>query len=92
MTPAQRVLRAKLASHTFWAETADPADRAKHTAKARRASPVSIEYWIDQVRAKHPELGHEAVVTAATHAHKAEMTRRALLSSQSRARKKTASA
>jgi hypothetical protein len=90
MTPEQRVMRAKLASHTSWAEMPDPERRAQRTAAARRKSPVSFEYWLDKVTAENPDLPPKALHRAAENAHRAEMTRRALLSSQSRASKKTA--
>lgn len=75
MTPAERVLRAKLASHASWANTPD-AERAARTAPARRKSPVTIEYWLD----RYPDDPK-----AAESAHKAEMTRRSLSSARKRA-------
>lgn len=73
MTPEQRAMRARLASHTSWAGTED---RPARTKKARGASPASRAYW----DAKHPDDP-----AAAESAHKAHMTRLALLSSQARA-------
>lgn len=73
MTPEQLSMRARLASHTSWAQTED---RSARTAKARGASPVSRAYW----DARHPDDP-----AAAESAHKAYMTRLALRSSQARA-------
>jgi hypothetical protein len=88
LTPDQRALRARMASHTFWADTPDPADRRKHTAGARRNSPVSFEYHLDRV----PEeiTDPEARRKAAESAHKAHMARLAYLSSLARSKKKAA--
>ena len=75
MTPEQRALRARLASHSSWANTGD---RAARTAPARRRSPVSRAYWDDQYP-NNPQ--------AAEAAHRAYMTRLALRSSLVRARR-----
>jgi hypothetical protein len=86
MTPEQRALRARMASHTFWADTPDPADRRKHTARARRNSPVSFEYHLARV----PEdiTDPQARRKAAESAHKAYMTKLAYASQMARAKKK----
>lgn len=76
MTPEQRGLRSRMASHTSWANTED---RAARTAPARGASPVSRAYW----DARHPDDP-----AAAESAHKAYMTRLALRSSLARARRR----
>lgn len=78
MTPEQRSLRARLASHCSWAGTED---RSARTAPARRKSPVSRAYW-DEQYPNDPQ--------AAESAHKAHMTRLALRSSQARARRRGA--
>jgi len=44
MTPAQRSLRARIAAHTSWANTADPAAR---TAPARAAALDRFERQVD---------------------------------------------
>lgn len=74
MTPGQRALRARLASHTSWAQTED---RTERTEAARRASPVSLAYW--EQRHADPD--------AAKSAHRAYMTSLALKSSLARARR-----
>jgi hypothetical protein len=85
-TPELRSLRARMASHTFWANTPDPDDRREHTAKARRNSPVTFEYHLDRV----PEhiTDPEARRKAAESAHKAYMTKLAYASARARARRK----
>lgn len=84
-TPELRSLRARMASHTFWANTPDPDDRRRHTAKARRNSPVSLEYHLDRV----PDhiTDPQARLRAAESAHKAYMARLAYASARARARK-----
>jgi hypothetical protein len=86
LTPEQRALRARLASHTFWAGTPDPADRRKHTAKARANSPVTFEYHLARVPAEITDP--QARRKAAESAHKAHMAKLAYASSVARARKK----
>jgi hypothetical protein len=85
LTPEQRALRARLASHTSWAQMPDPQDRRDRTAKARRNSPVTFEYHLDRVPDEITDP--EARRKAAQNAHSAHMTRLALRSSQSRARR-----
>lgn len=85
-TPDLRALRARMASHTFWADTPDPAARRKHTAKARRNSPVTFEYHLDRVPADITDP--QARRRAAESAHKAYMTKLAYASAKARKAKK----
>jgi hypothetical protein len=79
ITPAERSLRARLAAHTSWANTADPAAR---TAAARAAALERFERQVDP----------DGVLTAderarrAAHARKAYFARLALKSTQARRR------
>lgn len=85
MTPAQRVLRAKLASNTRWANTED---RRAATAAARSAFNDRWEKQVD------PELVLSPAERAkrAENAKTAHFTRMALKSSISRSRKRKAAA
>ncbi|MCE7083480.1 hypothetical protein [Streptomyces sp. ST2-7A] len=65
MSPAERSLRAQLASHVSWARTADPAAR---TAPARRALE---ERFAQQAREMHPTAGEEQVLRVAEQLRKA---------------------
>lgn len=88
LTPEQIALRAKLASHTFWAANPDPADRRQHTAKARANSPVTFAYHLARVPAEITDP--QARIKAAESAHKAHMTKLAYASAKARAARKTA--
>lgn len=77
LTPAQRTLRARLAAHTSWANTADPSAR---TAPARAASLARFERDVDPDGTLEPcERARRA-----EHARKAHFTRLALKSAQAR--------
>ncbi|MFC9973631.1 hypothetical protein ACFVH6_22320 [Spirillospora sp. NPDC127200] len=93
MTPQERILRAKLASNAYWGRMPDPADRRKATAKARANNPSTYAYWLRKVQEEHPDLSAKAQAAAAKNLHSAEMSRRALKSSQTntKGKKRTAS-
>ena len=79
-TPEERALRAKIAAHISWANTADPTAR---TANARKASEGRFERQVDP----------EGVLPEAERARRAEDARKAyflslsLKSAQARRRK-----
>lgn len=77
MTPEQRVLRAKIASHSRWAREPDP---KAATAPARKASLERFEREVD------PEglLAPDERSRRAEHAKKAYFMRLALKSAQAR--------
>ena len=82
-TPQQRALAARLAAHTSWAKTQDPAAR---TAAARRAASDRFERQVD------PEgvLPIADRLRQAEHARKAYFIALSLKSSQARAARKRA--
>ncbi len=84
LTPEQRSLRARLAAHSSWAATPD---RATRSAAGRKASPGSVEYWLDRV---DPDgvMTTENRQKAAVSARNAHMARLALASSKARQAKK----
>lgn len=84
MTPAERVLRARLAAHLSWA-TCD--DRTARTAPAYARSPLSFEYWRAKVEAERPDLAPAEVRRRAENLWKANQARMALRSSQARRRR-----
>lgn len=84
MDPQNRSLRARLAAHSSWANTLDPASR---TAKARAAANARFER---EARAKHPDATDAQIARIAEHLRKAHFTRLALASAQARANKKAA--
>ena len=77
LTPAQRSLRARLAAHVSWANTAD---RAARTAAARKAALDRFERQVD------PDgvLPAEERIRRAAHARQAHFIRMALRSAQAR--------
>jgi hypothetical protein len=77
VTPGERTLRARLAAHTSWANTADPAAR---TEPARHAALARFERDVD------PEgrLTDEERARRAAHARKAYFASLALKSAQAR--------
>lgn len=78
MDPQDRSLRARLAAHTSWANTLDPASR---TAKARAAANGRFE---KQARELHPDATDEQITRAAAHLKKAHFSRLALASAAAR--------
>lgn len=83
LTPAQRTMRARVASHTSWSQTAD---RAARTAPARRNSPNCLDYHLDRV---DPAITDpDARLAMAKSAHSARMSSLALASSRARAARK----
>ncbi|MGW4469703.1 hypothetical protein ACWENQ_08520 [Nonomuraea sp. NPDC004354] len=85
-SPERRSAIAKLAVHASWARTPD---RRERTQAATIASPVSLEYWEDRLRAEGV-VSEADIPAAAVNARSAEMRRRALKSAASRARNKAA--
>jgi hypothetical protein len=77
MTPAERVLRARLAAHSLHARVSD---ETAHTAPARRAFLARFEREVDPLG----ELAVEERQRRAEHARKAYFTRLALASVKSR--------
>lgn len=79
MTPAERSLRARIAVHDSWAQTADPSLR---TAPARRAFLDRFDREVD------PDgvLPADERARRAKHARKAHFARLALLSAKARKR------
>ncbi len=86
LTPNQRVLRARIAAHTRWANE-DPRDPNGAMARARAKSPQSPDYWAAKVD-PDGELPEAERAKRAEHARKAYMTGLALKSSQARRTKK----
>lgn len=84
LTPEQRTMRARLAAHESWANTDD---RSARTNAGHRASPASVDYWLDRV---DPDgtLTAEARRAAAMSKRDAYMTRLAFNASRARARKR----
>lgn len=87
-TPEQRSAAARIAVNTSWART--PA-RRERTQPATKASPVSVEYWENRVRADGIVCEAE-IPKAAVNAHRAYMQQMARKSAASRAAKKKARA
>ncbi|MFG2759487.1 hypothetical protein [Streptomyces wuyuanensis] len=83
MNPTERSLRARLAVHTSWANTLDPAAR---TAPARKAAATRFE---KQARELHPEATDEQIARVAEHLKKAHYTRMGLASGKARRTKAT---
>lgn len=77
MTPAERVLRARLAAHSLHARVSD---ETAHTAPARRAFLARFEREVDPLG----ELPVEERQRRAEHARKAYFTRLALASVKAR--------
>ena len=78
MTPAERSLRARLASQTSWANTLDPKSR---TARARAAAAGRFE---KQAREMHPAATDEQIARVAAQLRSAHATRMALASAKAR--------
>lgn len=76
-TPSERALRSRLAAHTKWANTDDPASA---TAPARQAFLDRFEREVDP----EAELSQPERARRAEHARKAYFTNLALKSAQSR--------
>ncbi|HEY1119933.1 MAG TPA: hypothetical protein VGE43_19615 [Acidimicrobiales bacterium] len=83
LTPEERALRARLASHTSWARTPD---RAARTQAARDASFARFERQVDP----DGQLAPEERRRRAENARKAHMASMALKSAQARRRRKAA--
>jgi hypothetical protein len=63
-------------------------DRTARTAPARRRSPVSLEYWVDKIRAEG-RVPERDVHKAAEAAHRAFQIRASQRAAAARAKKKT---
>jgi hypothetical protein len=77
MTPEERVIRAKIAAHASWANTADPTAR---TAKARKASLDRFDRQVDPDGVLPPKER----ARRAEHARKAYFLALSLKSAQAR--------
>lgn len=86
MNPQERSLRARLAVHTSWANTLDPASR---TAKARAAAAGRFE---KQAREMHPDATDEQIARVTAHLRTAHAQRMALASAAARRAKKAVAA
>lgn len=82
MTPQQRTLRARIAAHASWANTADPAAR---TAPARAAY---LDRFTEEARSRHPDASDAHIARVAEHLKREHFTRLSYLSAK--ARKRTA--
>jgi hypothetical protein len=80
LSPSERVLRARLAAHASWANTADPAARTK---PGRDAALARFEDEVDPDRV----LPETERLRRANSARKAYFTRLALKSAQARRRR-----
>lgn len=78
MDPADRSLRARLAAHTSWANTADPSSR---TAKARAAAAGRFE---KKARELHPDGDDALIARTAEHLRRAHYARMGLASAAAR--------
>jgi hypothetical protein len=83
LTPAERVLRARIAVHTSWANTHD---RSARTAPGRKAFLARFEKQVDPDGTLQPAER----ARRAEQAMKAHMARLALKSAQTRRRRRTA--
>ncbi|MFI7532619.1 hypothetical protein [Streptosporangium sp. NPDC049376] len=81
-TPEQRSRAARIAAHVQWARTPH---RGERTEAARRASPVSIDYWIARITAEG-KVRKRDIPKAAENAHKAYMTQMSLKASTARSK------
>ena len=72
-TPEQRSAAASYAVNMSWAKTPN---RRERTQPATNASPVSLEYWENRLRAEG-QVREEDIPKAAVNARRAEMQRRA---------------
>ncbi|WP_228975208.1 hypothetical protein [Streptomyces sp. DH12] len=86
MSPAERSLRARLASQVSWTNTLDPRSR---TAKARAAAAARFER---QAREMHPDATDEQIARIAKQLRSAHATRMALAAAKSRRAKAAAQA
>ena len=84
LSPVGRVLRARLAAHESWANTKD---RTARTAPGHKASPASVEYWLDRVDPDN-QMSDETRWAAAESKRKAHMSRLAFASAKAREAKK----
>lgn len=82
LTPAQRSLRARLAAHVSWANTAD---RAARTAAARKAAMDRFDRQVDPDGVLPPQER----ARRAAHARKAYFARLALRSANARRARRT---
>ncbi|MEV2277799.1 hypothetical protein AB0I72_19665 [Nocardiopsis sp. NPDC049922] len=76
-------LNGRIGALESWARTRD---RAARTAKARKASPASVDYWIDRVPEDITDPDQRR--TAGEEAHRAHMLR--LAAASAKARRKSA--
>jgi hypothetical protein len=83
--PARRKLASSIAADTSWARTAN---RSERTAPARRRTPVQFEYWLDKVRAEHPDLNPAQQRAMATNAWRAQQKSSSLAAAKAREAKR----
>ncbi|MFB4320628.1 hypothetical protein [Actinomadura sp. 21ATH] len=86
MTPAERALRARIASHSSWAQTKD---RSARTANGTAASPAALSYWEKRVD-PDGEMDERTRALAAENARSAHYQRMAYRAAQARKAKKSA--
>jgi hypothetical protein len=85
LTPAQRSMRARIASHVSWANTPDPSSR---TAPGRAAFAERFEQQvIDEAAARGEILTPKEIRRRAEHLKKAHFYRLALASAKARRKK-----
>lgn len=87
MSQSERSLRGKLATHTGWANTVD---RTARTAPGTKASPASVDYWLDKVD-PDGQMTDQQRRAAADSARKAYFSRLAFASAKARRAKREAS-
>lgn len=86
LTPAQRVLRARLAAYASHAGH-DPRERTAHL---QGTSPQHLGYWIQRVRGEHPDWDEAEIARRADLRHRQRMTKLAFASSKAAAARRAA--
>ena len=66
--PKVRSRNASIAADVRWSMEPNPSEA---TAPARRASPVSLQYWITWAKTQHPNATHAQQIKAAQRRHRA---------------------
>ncbi|MFB4276080.1 hypothetical protein ACBJ59_12350 [Nonomuraea sp. MTCD27] len=85
--PTRRRQIAVDAVRTSWVNTTD---RTARTAAATKASPVSLDYWVERLRSEREYATEADLVAAAKTALALEMTRRGRAGAETRRRNKQA--
>lgn len=86
-TAERRQAAARIAVLTSWAKTTD---RAARTAPATKASPVSLDYWVERLRGEREYASERDLLAAAEAALRVEMSRRGRAGAETRRRRKQA--